>query len=666
MMSTTRVTTILLALACLCVVSFLSATPAGATLGGFTLAGEMAIEGGGGGAYEGLAVDETAGYIYVYDSEDTIYKYDLNGNPVDFSALGTNKIVGVGRYGAGETELAVDNSSGPTKGDIYLAAPNASTGGGEIKIYGPDGKSVGRLIEVGGRPWGEVCGVAVDGAGNVYVALYPETIDRYTPTGSTVTNDDYSGSHGGFSEICHIAADGEGRIYARTWEGSRLVRLDSFQAAGIEFVSNDAISALAAANGSSGELFSGQQGGVVGQYNSAGDPLSTFGDGVLYIGLAFDAKNGQLYASGQGKAGKIEVWQGFVTPAVRTLEPSGETAAGNATLNGSVDPEGETIESCSFQYGSSEAYGSEAACAQSLPLTGTSALPVSADLTGLTLNHTYHYRLSASDPHGTINGGDRMFTILVAPTVEEPTVSEITRSTAVLSGAVNPREGETGFHFEYGPTEAYGNTTPTVHSGDLVSSEVPITQEVVGLIPDIVYHYRLVATNVAGTTYGPDHTFTSGERALPGAVTGGAVDVAQNTATITGTVDTNGLPTSYGFEIATSADYGPPTGLGYIGAGEDEALATLPLTGLQPGTTYHYRITASNVDGTRYGIDHTFTTGVYVSTFAEPPAPLPFVTVPAVTFPAETKVSATKKKPVKKTKKKRTKSRKHPHKKKRK
>jgi phosphodiesterase/alkaline phosphatase D-like protein len=157
------------------------------------------------------------------------------------------------------------------------------------------------------------------------------------------------------------------------------------------------------------------------------------------------------------------------------------------------------------------------------------------------------------------------------------------------------------------------------------------------LIPDTVYHYRVVATNVAGTTFGVDHTFMSGKATPPGVVTGSATDVAQNTATIEGAVDTNGLPTSYGFEIATSTDYGPATGLGYIGAGSSEAAASLELTGLLPGTTYHYRLTASSVDGTVYGADETFTTSVFANTFAEPPAPLPFVAVPQIAFPSEAK-----------------------------
>jgi hypothetical protein len=612
-----------------------------AGLGEFSLTTEFMDENGE--YHEGIALDESTNDVYTYNDDGSISKFDADGNPVNFSALGSNTITATGSYGFGETELAVDNSEGPAKGDIYLA------GGSGVKIYGPEGAKLGELTEVGGRPWGEVaCGVAVDGSGHVYVGLYPSTINEYTPTASPVTNSDYTGSHGGFNEICNVAADRNGAIYAATWTPGRdgeVVKLDSFQASGTKEIYADAGGTVAAANSPSSELFVNRR-GEIRQYDSAGNLLSTFGGGVgkEYFTIAINAKNGRLYTFDRTIRRAVEIWQGVVRPQVRTTEATGLNAAGNGTLNGSVDPEGDSVESCSFQYGLTESYGSMVSCAQGSPLTGTDSIGVSADLSGLTLNHTYHYRLSTADSHGVLNGSDLTFTSLVRPLVEDqqPSASEITRSSARLAGAVDPEQGETRYRFEYGPTEDYVDTTPVLRTGDLVSGDVPVNQQVVGLLPDTIYHYRLVATNVAGTTFGADHTFTSGEATPPSADTGGAGGVAQNTATITGTVNTNGLPTSYGFEIATSTDYGPATGLGYIGAGSSEAAASLELTGLVPGTTYHYRLTASNVDGTVYGADETFTTSVFASTFAEPPAPLPFVAVPLVAFPTEARQPAKK------------------------
>ena len=69
-----------------------------------------------------------------------------------------------------------------------------------------------------------------------------------------------------------------------------------------------------------------------------------------------------------------------------------------------------------------------------------------------------------------------------------------------------------------------------------------------------------------------------------------------------GIVSTSGLVTSYGFEVSTDPDaFGPPTGLGSVGAGFDEAPASLVLKGLQAKTTYYYKIVGTNPDGTSEG-----------------------------------------------------------------
>jgi hypothetical protein len=94
----------------------------------------------------------------------------------------------------------------------------------------------------------------------------------------------------------------------------------------------------------------------------------------------------------------------------------GETGA---TLNGTVNPEeGETT--CAFQYGPDESYGSEAPCA-SQPGSGSSAVAVSAALSGLTPGKTYHYRLAATNAGGTSYGSDATFTTATPPPpVEKP------------------------------------------------------------------------------------------------------------------------------------------------------------------------------------------------------------------------------------------------------
>lgn len=121
--------------------------------------------------------------------------------------------------------------------------------------------------------------------------------------------------------------------------------------------------------------------------------------------------------------------------------------------------------------------------------------------------------------------------------------------------------------------------------------------------------------------------------------TGGASVISQNTATITGTIDPQGLQTNYGFEIGTEpGNYGPPSGGGSIGAGTTEEAVSLALQDLQPGTTYYYKLIATNVDGTSYGQDETFTTPGFPSQLMQPATP-PLLAIPAIAFPKEEKGS---------------------------
>jgi hypothetical protein len=87
-----------------------------------------------------------------------------------------------------------------------------------------------------------------------------------------------------------------------------------------------------------------------------------------------------------------------------------------ATLNGTVDPNDGTVSECKFEYGPTVSYGTSVACA-SLPGSGNSAVAVSASLTGLAVNTTYHFRIVATNAGGTSQGSDESFKTAAVPTV---------------------------------------------------------------------------------------------------------------------------------------------------------------------------------------------------------------------------------------------------------
>jgi hypothetical protein len=86
---------------------------------------------------------------------------------------------------------------------------------------------------------------------------------------------------------------------------------------------------------------------------------------------------------------------------------------------------------------------------------------------------------------------------------------EVQEAEASLNGSVNPNGNDTHYYFQYGPTTSYGSTAPALPGTDIGSgtSSVAASTIVTGLPGGTLYHYRLVATNGSGTTYGADRTF---------------------------------------------------------------------------------------------------------------------------------------------------------------
>jgi alpha-tubulin suppressor-like RCC1 family protein len=80
----------------------------------------------------------------------------------------------------------------------------------------------------------------------------------------------------------------------------------------------------------------------------------------------------------------------------------------STTLTATVTPNEGNVGECKFEYGPTTSYGSSASCS-SLPGSGTSPVPVSAAIAGLTNKTVYHYRISATNPGGTGTGSDQTF-----------------------------------------------------------------------------------------------------------------------------------------------------------------------------------------------------------------------------------------------------------------
>lgn len=290
-------------------------------------------------------------------------------------------------------------------------------------------------------------------------------------------------------------------------------------------------------------------------------------------------------------------------PYITVGAVTGTTTSG-ATLNGTVNPNGSST-NASFEYGLTSSYGSTTS-SQAMG-SGTSIAPLSAALTGLLANTTYHYRLVATNSGGTTTGADQTFaTIALAPSVSGAGISAITTTAATLGATVNPNTAATSAYFEYGLTTSYGSSTSAQALGS-GGTGVPLSASLTGLSVNTTYHFRIVATNSGGTTTGTDQTFSTLPLA-PALTLGSPTAITTTGATLNAQVNPNGNATNVQFVYGTDTAYGSITSIQAVGNGSTFVPASAALTGLTPNTTYHYRALATNDGATTMGADQIFAT----------------------------------------------------------
>ena len=198
------------------------------------------------------------------------------------------------------------------------------------------------------------------------------------------------------------------------------------------------------------------------------------------------------------------------------------------------------------------------------------------------------------------------------PAVSTEAVSNRAVHSATLNGTVNPEGVEvTSCEFEYGTeTGVYPHKEPCVHIAPLTgAAPVAVTANLVGLSPDVTYHYRLAATNADHLTEAtPDETFTTRG---PGISEEQVTHVEATAATLQANIDPNESETTYHFEYDTtpytgSAAHGTsvPIPSASIGSGTSPLPVSARLTGLQTDTTYYYRVVAAK--RTQLGAPETF------------------------------------------------------------
>lgn len=565
---------------------------------------------------------------------------------------------------------------------------------------GPDVEPSTNSTEPGALPIGEPLSAAVGGPEDLLYVGDGQRVQKFTPNGSykeqilltesvgpmaiddscqlqvpalsestTPTCADFDPSYGDL----YIVYSENGKVIHKLAPNGKLIdefpsspRIESgsFTIAALAVDSSDrlGVSKGEQVNGEfvlSGSLVDGATGHLITEFQVPGSS-SELG------GLAFSAGD-ELYGSAHDEVlsyAPVPVAELLTRPASCTPGAEDETdAMFDCALNGEVNPKGVAGTEVSFQWGSTTALGSETP-AQVLCTTtcGYTPEPATFMVKGLRPNATVSYRLAAHDqnvvaPELLTSATLSSVTPAVAPRViGEPSASFVGSSSVVLSGALNPENAPTEYFFEYASGVLGGYCEGAVRTKTLESSlygAIGATLEVSALQPATTYQYRLCAINTNGEKAGGAQgsgspiaagSFQTGPAPVPQASTGAYSALGATTATISGMVDPDGQPASYAFELAVANGTATPeytvVHSGPAGAGSTPTQQTLLLTGLQPGTTYAYRITISSGYGTATGETVLFTTAGLPSVLGVPVSP-PLLAVPAIAFPTASEVATT-------------------------
>lgn len=182
----------------------------------------------------------------------------------------------------------------------------------------------------------------------------------------------------------------------------------------------------------------------------------------------------------------------------------------------------------------------------------------------------------------------------VTLTFDDSAASAVPQSSPIATGTYKPAN----YRYDTFPSPAPTGTPATVLSSYNSQSANGTWSRYV------LDKYSSGSGRIAG---GWSRSFTT-QAAAPFAVTNAASGISSSTATLNASVNPLGQATQYQFQFGTDTSYTFAQPLQNAGNGT----TSQALTGLQPATTYHFRIVATNATGTSYGSDLTFTTAAPV------------------------------------------------------
>jgi len=251
---------------------------------------------------------------------------------------------------------------------------------------------------------------------------------------------------------------------------------------------------------------------------------------------------------GVGHAAAAYPW--LVYPGIIT-DPASNVTANSATLNGTYYMNGTTISSAYFEYGTSTGYGNTKTLTTPTNTTSGNIESVSDNLTGLTSNTTYHYRLVITVGSITVPGNDMTFT--TKPVVDTLTAAPTGSSTATISGTIAAgSENISDVIITYATDAGFTANVVTLDgSSGVTFTDTTYTANITGLTSGQTYYVKVEAVGPGGTSDAKTGSFLAGGYPVTEkfvGLNGSAVDATglpDNTVFVTGSYTASGIPTSH-------------------------------------------------------------------------------------------------------------------------
>jgi hypothetical protein len=551
--------------------------------------GDITLSGGVSGANV-AGVDDDGNLLVWLDGQHALAKFDLAGNPVNFSALGTNMIDGKGNNdcpatpsdcdqipvidgfpgfgGTGQTAYdsgvlaAVDNSGGPADGYIYVQNNNNINGeprqNSQTDVFNPAGEFIGRVNLSGLRPFpdrGGKEGIAVSPNGTLILSeengfFFGTYAAMVVPVDGDPAHDQFAGEF--FSPCADTSCQGakwafRNSVLSRNYmytpgnyydKGSAWVKIPISESHHPRTDEPSLPVNLEPGNlvfGNGGAALTGNQSYTTGMV----DPLTE----NVFIGLS---------------GVNIQEW----TEDNHQVGPSfgdGHIGGTQGVLMMAIDRSGGPNDGHIYTGGISASGNKIAVFGDPIHIPDLSNEAAQAGHT------TAHVSVDIG-----LDGGPQVDTCRV----------------------------DYGFDTNYGFSKSCAEPTPYTTAGQA-------TADLSGLSIEQDYHYRFVVGTANGPAVGSDRTFRT--HAVLGVTTEPATNVGKTGADLNGSLNPDGIePTRYQFEYGIDTSYTETTPLETAPSGNTQVeVPAVTVGGLQSGRVYHFRLVASNALGVTHGPDQT-------------------------------------------------------------